>query len=238
MTNKRKYLALDLEIATPIPPGATWDDYRPFGIACAATWASDMSVPILWAEGATPPTMFRNSMGPMRLADLVFYLFNAAGAGGYTIVTFNGAGFDFSVLAEESSEHTICKRLARDHVDLFFHIFAAKGYSKGLDTIARGMELQGKPEGVDGAKAPQLWLDGRYHEVLDYCARDCKMTLDIAHLGEQYGNVRWVARNGDLDGVDLPDGWLTVAEAIQLPEPDTSWMTDPWSRDKFVGWMK
>lgn len=48
MTN-RKYLAFDIEISKPIPDDATdWEQYRPLGISCAATWASvlfSMSTP-------------------------------------------------------------------------------------------------------------------------------------------------------------------------------------------------
>ena len=36
----------------------------------------------------------------------------------------------------------------------------------------------------------------------------------------------------------LPDGWLTVDQAEKLPEPDTSWMADPWPRSKFTDWMR
>jgi hypothetical protein len=36
----------------------------------------------------------------------------------------------------------------------------------------------------------------------------------------------------------LPGGWLTVEEAEQLPEPNTSWMTDPWVREEFTTWLR
>ena len=35
----------------------------------------------------------------------------------------------------------------------------------------------------------------------------------------------------------LPEGWLMVSEALELPLPDTSWMDSPWPREKFTGWM-
>jgi hypothetical protein len=35
----------------------------------------------------------------------------------------------------------------------------------------------------------------------------------------------------------LPGGWLTVEAAGKLPLPDTSWMDEPWAREKFTGWM-
>jgi hypothetical protein len=35
----------------------------------------------------------------------------------------------------------------------------------------------------------------------------------------------------------LPDGWLTVREALELPLPNTSWMDEPWPRERFTGWL-
>jgi hypothetical protein len=32
---------------------------------------------------------------------------------------------------------------------------------------------------------------------------------------------------------DAAWGWLTVSEAQRLPLPDTSWMDEPWPREKY-----
>lgn len=37
--------------------------------------------------------------------------------------------------------------------------------------------------------------------------------------------------------LDLPAGWLTVWQAMKVPEPDTSWMTNPLSREEFTAWL-
>jgi hypothetical protein len=42
---------------------------------------------------------------------------------------------------------------------------------------------------------------------------------------------------GKVRTMELPEGWLTVSEALGLPLPDTSWMSDPWPRERFTGWM-
>ena len=36
----------------------------------------------------------------------------------------------------------------------------------------------------------------------------------------------------------LPKGWLTVKDALRLPEPDTSWMDKPMSRANFTAWLQ
>ncbi len=35
----------------------------------------------------------------------------------------------------------------------------------------------------------------------------------------------------------LARGWLTVTDALRLPEPDTSWMSSPLKRRDFMGWI-
>jgi hypothetical protein len=227
-----KYLAFDLEIATPIPSGANWDDYRPFGVACAVTFGSAHRYPLMW-QGLK----VKSRMGTLHLLMLHDYLRDMVDKG-YTLLTFAGCGFDFNVLDEETKGYSAgWKDLARNHVDMFFHILAAKGYCRGLDTLAKAQGLLGKPSGVHAAAIPQMWLDGRQHEVLDYCAGDVEMTLRLAERGDLMKRIEWEAKGGTQDGCDLPDGWLTVGEALQLPEPDTSGMENPWPRSKFTGWL-
>ena len=100
----------------------------------------------------------------------------------------------------------------------------------------KGMDLPGKMQGVDGASAPALWAAGEYGKVLSYVAQDAKQTLDLAEAVEAAGELRWISRSGKENSVKI-DKWLTVAEAMQLPEPDVSWMDNPWPRSKFVGWL-
>lgn len=231
---QNKYLAVDLEISTPIPPSAKeWRDYRPFGVACVVTKGSDHTYPLLWTsqlKGDFAQRMFENDLFNLRK-----YL-QIMQSKGYILLSFNGCGFDFDVLNEECPSDD-WKHLALSHVDLFFHIFCVKGYSKGLDRIAQYYKM-GKPEGVNGAKAPQMWLDGQYHQVLDYCANDVQLTLDLAAHAEINGMLQWLSNKGDVDTVWFNDGLLTVEQALKLPEPDNAWMGDKaWSRSKFTGWM-
>ena len=99
------------------------------------------------------------------------------------------------------------------------------------------MGLAGKLEGIKGADAPVLWAEGRRQEVLRYVSQDVKTTLDLAQICETCGELRWVARSGKVRCMPLGEGWLTVEEALELPLPDTSWMSEPWSRSDFTGRM-
>jgi hypothetical protein len=168
---------------------------------------------------------------------LVNHLGEAANDG-YSILTWNGLGFDFDILAEESGMIEECKTLALGQVDMMFHAFCILGHGIGLDAAAKGMNLAGKTAGMSGALAPRLWAEGKRQEVLDYVAQDVRTISQLAKACEKAGVVRWISRRGVLRDMILPDGWLPVSAALKLPEPDTSWMSNPWPRTKFTGWLR
>ncbi len=120
---------------------------------------------------------------------------------------------------------------------MMFHVLCKLGYGVGLDAVARGMGVDGKPEGMNGKLAPALWAEGKREEVLRYVAQDAKTTLELARVCESRGELRWVARSGKVRCMTLGEGWLTVREALELPLPDVSWMDEPWPRERFTGWM-
>ena len=75
-----------------------WRSQRPLGISCAATLFADDELR-LWHGGdrANP----NDRMSQQEAAALVHYLEDRTKEG-YTILTWNGLGFDFDILAEES----------------------------------------------------------------------------------------------------------------------------------------
>ena len=234
---ERKYLAFDIEIAQALPEGEPdWKAHRPLGITCAATLTGDTNELLLWHSLANDHPADR--MSQPDIVQLVDYLMTKANDE-YTILTWNGLGFDFDILAEESGMFAECRRLASemDHVDMMFHVFCKLGYPVGLDRAAKGMGLAGKPKGMNGALAPHLWAEGKHQKVLDYVARDVRITLELAQTCEKRGRLRWITRRGSRKTMPLPSGWLTVRKALALPEPDTSWMSNPWPRSKFTSWM-
>ncbi len=174
-------------------------------------------------------------MAKEEAADLVHYL-TAQVENGYTILTWNGLGFDFDVLAEESGMLEQCRKLASTHVDPMFHILCKQGFGVSLDAAAKAMNLAGKT--MNGADAPILWAEGKREVVLQYVAQDVRTTIEVATACEAYGKFRWFAKSGKLRSMALPDGWLTVDEAEQLPQPYTAWMSDPWPREKFTAWLR
>ena len=119
---------------------------------------------------------------------------------------------------------------------MMFHFFCGKGFVIGLNAAAKSIGIS-KPADVDGSVAPQLWKQGDYQTVLDYVAQDCRLTLDVAINSEKNKKITWITRKGSSAYFSIPNGWLSVKEAMKLPLPDTSWMDNAWERSKFTGWL-
>jgi hypothetical protein len=233
----RKYLAFDIETAKVQPVSERdWKPHRPLGISCVATLMSGSDEPLLWHGGVNHrrPASRMNRHEVMRLVNHLASQVKR----GYTIVTWNGVGFDFDILAEESGMLHRCKCLAGNHVDMMFHVLCKVGYAISLDSAARGMDLVGKKAGMTGALAPRFWAEGRRKEVLEYVAHDVQITLQLAQICESQGYIRWVTRSGRKRELSLPKGWLPVSLAERLPEPYNLWMCGQWSRTRFTAWLR
>ena len=120
---------------------------------------------------------------------------------------------------------------------MMFHVFCDRGFPVALDKAAQALGIPGKPEGMSGLLAPQLWAQGRYQEVLDYVAQDVRIAFQIARVCEQKRRFQWKTQRGKTSSLNLPQGWLTVREAMRLPPPDTSWMDRAIPRRTFTNWL-
>lgn len=233
----RKYLAFDIETAKDIPgEDFHWEPHRPLGICCAAALSSGSTDPIIWhgknADGSAAGKMSQTEVRAM-VKSLAEWMDQ-----GFTLLTWNGLGFDLDIVAEEADDLEACRSLAMGHVDMMFHIFCDRGFPVALDKAAQGLRIPGKPAGMTGYLAPKLWADGRHREVIEYVSQDVRLALQIAEICETQQAFRWTTRRGTVSSMDLHAGWLTVAEALNLPSPDTSWMSDPIPRQRFTKWLQ
>jgi hypothetical protein len=233
----RKYLAFDIETAKELSGDfSLWRNHRPLGIACAATGTHN-GEPRTWYSTNADGTPAKQ-MTPARAKELVAYLRDMI-AQGYTILTWNGAGFDFDVLSEESGALDDCRACAHDHVDMMFHLVCMMGFGVKLAKAAEGLGLPGKADGMSGAEAPRLWAAGEYEKVLAYVAQDVRLSLQIAAECERLQEFAWITAKGSRNAKPLIDGWKTVREALMMPLPDTSWMTTRgMSRVDCLAWMQ
>jgi hypothetical protein len=232
-----KFLAFDLETAKVQSPNVRdWKERRPLGISCAATYCDDTLVPLLWF-GRKRSKHPAPQMAVAEAQALVGYL-NERAARGYTIVTWNGIGFDFDILAEESGLREQCKSLALGHVDMMFHVLCQLGFGISLNAAARGMRLTKSCQKRQGAEIPRLWADGRYKEVFDHVGRDARTTFTLAKRCCERHYLRWITRWGTGRMMRLNGGWETADAARRLPEPIHTGANRRWSRDSLTKWMR
>lgn len=216
-----------------------WKLHRPLGISCAAVhYEDDTYSPITYSD--------RDRLTREQCQELVKDLTLMVNRG-YTLLTWNGLSFDFDVLAEESGLLDECAKLAMNHIDMMFMVFAWKGHFLALEAACQGAGLKGKEkrvilstgeilDGMNGALAPDLWADGEQQAVLDYLAGDVKQTLELANAINERGGIGWTAKSGRANFIKTP--LMTVRECLALPEPDTSWMKNPMKRVDLMSWIE
>jgi hypothetical protein len=246
-----KYVAFDLEITREIPEGADdWSTFRPLGISCAATLTDEGNGERqmrTWYGAEQENDLYQPQMSPHACRVMLGHLVHMQSRG-YRIVTVNGLGFDFDVLAEECKSDSAareCRRLALRHIDIGFAMFCQKGFMVGLSAMAKGLGVAGKTEGMSGALAPSMWAESResQEKVLEYVQQDVRATADIYDALLATRRMYWTTKRGTRSKRPwcplFSNGHLlSVNEALELPEPDTSWMESPWHRSKFCGWIE
>jgi len=79
---------------------------------------------------------------------------------------------------------------------------------------------------------------------LEYVGQDARLTVDVYAAILESGTLPWTSRSG------RPNVWrpafkdgertrmLTVNEALKTPKPDTSWMSNPKTRQSCFAWTE
>jgi hypothetical protein len=226
-----KYVLFDLE--TELLEGDLDLDRQVPKITIGATLTGEGDLR-LWYEQDEAGQTIGGTLSARRAQELVRYLQQVV-QDGVTIITWNGAGFDFRVLAHASGMVVECVELAWEHVDLMFWLHCRRGFSVGLASAARAVGT-GKIAGMSGQDAPRLWEAGEYEQVKQYVAQDVRAMGAVYEAAVRSRALRWVNTQGSTSRAD--GQLLSVRQAFELPMPDTSWMRRaPWPREKFVGWM-
>lgn len=243
------FVAFDAEIAKPVPEGPDLLAHRP-GLACAALAregegpASILFDPAASPEFFDPATRTMTREGALRI---LAALEDAVGRGDRP-VTWNGAGFDFRLLADETGRHAECVRLVMASVDMMFQVLCERGHPLSLDAALRGTGLapkmdqvtlrSGESVRISGVEAPRYWQAGEYAAVAAYCAADAERTAALAAACQVSRRLAWISQKGRPNEIYLRTGWLTVEQCLALPLPDTSWMTKPMRREDVLAWTK
>jgi hypothetical protein len=232
-----RFLAFDLETAKAQPPHRSdWMKQRPLGICCAATYCDGAKAPRLW-YGSKRRKSPAQQMSVSECQALVHFLSRKVQSG-FTIVTWNGVGFDFDILAEESGLYDHCKTLALGHVDMLFHVICQLGFGFSLNAAAMGMRLTRSSKKREGALIPQLWSDGEYLDVFRHVTVDVKTTLVLAQKCGELGYIRWITRWGTGRIMQLPNGWQSASTAREGAKPILSFGNGQWARERITAWMR
>jgi hypothetical protein len=225
------YVLFDLETG---PSAATLNLERHIPDITVAATLTQAGEPRLWYQEGAEGKATGEVLSLDAARSLVHYLLEMRTAG-HAIVTWNGAGFDFRVLARASGLLAECVDLAWSQVDMMFWVHCVKGFSISLAKAAEAVG-SGKTPGLSGTDAPRLWAQGQYEQVKQYAAQDARATAAVYEAAIRGRSLRWINARGGIS--EARGELLSVREAYSLQPPDTSWMRRaPWSREKFVGWM-
>jgi hypothetical protein len=144
------------------------------------------------------------------------------------LVSFNGIGFDFplmrGLLRRDAKESDVCAPAVLEICDRFkilcaysYDILAAiwkadpaRKFEPGLNSLGNISVANGYgAKEMDGALAPCLWAQGRYAEVLNYCAGDVDKTRRLFEQILATGEIR----RPDGRSLGLPPPALVVSAA-------------------------
>jgi hypothetical protein len=223
-----KLVAFDLETSLDL----TEENIAP-PLACAAVWIEGESNARFFYSAEEDGPAVEMSKGDA--VALVHFLLGRTRSGD-VVVTWNGAAFDFRLLASASGLHKECVEVARNHVDLMFLVVCARGHFLSLDKAARGFGLDGKSEEATGKEVPALWRSGETAQVLRYLAQDVRTTLDVALRVRETRKLRWLNSKGKKN--QIPVEFLTVEEALRMPRPQApEWLKNPVRREDLLAWI-
>jgi 3'-5' exonuclease len=113
-----------------------------------------------------------------------------------TFVTFNGRGFDCPYILMRSAVHKIkpTKNLIpyrysdKEHIDLFDQLTFYNTTKKfNLDYFCKRFGIiSPKSEGVTGLDVPELFNQGEYQQIAEYCMRDVIATGELFQIWRDY----------------------------------------------------
>lgn len=231
MIETERLVAFDLEILEGWEPEKDWRDCLPLQVSVAAT--STLGHDILWFS--LDETQPAQAMSKGDLSGLLDYLVTMQGAG-FTVVTWNGLGFDFALLQTILPEYTkILVDLALNHWDIMFQLWWTKGHPLSLQKAARGLEVGSKAG--NGSLAPGWWSSGQYAKVLRYVRQDARLTLNVARavFAREVSGIPWISSRGFINFCHIPEA-KTPLELLQDGSAVSRWLVEPHDAYKWTSW--
>lgn len=224
-----RFVAFDIETTGLIVPGAPWPE-----VTCAATrLCSENDVEVRrWHSD------YAQVMLPTTINEMLDYLMDCHRKS-ITIISFNGASFDFQVLYGITG-NVIAQRLASAHTDIMYQFLVTHGYTTSLQSFCDGIGMPGKTE--KAVESIMMWATGDKERVLQYCENDVKVLGDVyTHILANGGARRRTKRGTTTFATFGFDKLWTVAVAADRAAtgstPDQSWMKNPIDLLDGVSWI-
>ncbi len=192
-----------------------------------------VNVVSLWDTRAGSASSFRRADGDTGASHLVRALDACCAWGPAPLVTFNGTGFDFAIMAENlpsAADRGRCAGLALSSYDLMLDFAASHGYMSSLASFASA--TLGEAKLMGGAEAAAMWGSAAERDaVVEYCEHDAALTGRLWEYGSAYGRLRRHTRAGKVRVWPLgPGGFRPARESLAAAADspaDVSWMEDP-----------
>lgn len=227
-------LVFDIETSNlfDAKPGEDIEKYGPFDVAVAVT-RLDGENPIIWlSRGPSNDPLL--SMREEDARRLLAYL-DAMQQRGHTLCAWNGLKFDLRWIGHAAGDIPAASRVALGIYDPLFQLFKAKGFPVSLEAAAEGMSVSAQKT-MDAADVPRYWRAGHFNAVCEYAINDVQMTMEVASRIIERREIAWITRRGERSVVPVP-GLRSVADCLNDPMPDQSWMDKPVTQRSFTRWM-
>lgn len=228
-------ISFDIEIANVIDlkPGEDLEKYGPFDIACAAA-VDDLGVAKLWF--ATDAQGRPGGVLDARTAKAMLTWLREQQLAGVMVCAWNGLSFDLHWIGHVAGDLALAQEVALDLYDPMFQFVCQRGFPVALANVAEGLGIREKKL-MSGEQAPIEWAKGHHQLVLDYVTGDCRITEAVIARIVAQREVRWKTKKGTISSEPMPT-LRKVRDALKIPAPDTSWMSEPLRRDKFHAWFQ
>jgi len=212
-----KVAAMDIEVYTS-------------GIACICVKPEDITGKI-----------FCDRSGPMQREKIIEALaaMKRLIKRGYWIVTWNGLGFDYRILAEaaQGNDLTVVEvcRMAIQQIDIMYNFQCVAGFPASLENVSKAMGFNGKH--IKDDTIGRLWHGSSVDQdqVIEYVERDVMATFEIYDaIMKRRGKIVWKNRKGTKSARYLPmimvDNQpvrlMNAVESVTLPYPNLDWWWD------------
>lgn len=132
------------------------------------------------------------------------------------LVSFNGIRFDIPCLLADIDIDTFQGLQRKRHLDIlaYFYNNVVGKFRVSLNNISENTIMKVKTG--NGANAPQLFQDGKWEELVDYCRNDVQLTKEVFEFGCVNGYINYfdkmIAKKEEMS-CDWSD-WLVDVELV------------------------